>query len=188
MLMLSTGFLVTLTALSALLGLSAALSLSGAAAHTGAIITHGFQEVGGLVLGRVGMSERIARGVAHDFTKGRIRAGRRDTGGGGDGTAFSNRSHTTGLGGQGSGHGLRRAGTYGKRGIDLAELIITEVEAITTGSTATTGHGKTATASTTLASLVLLSLVSLALPSLSSLAANVWRDSVVPPRAVRIDR
>lgn len=177
----------SLVALSALLALSVAPLLSGAAAHTGAIITHGFQEVGGLVLGRVGVSERIARGVAHNLAKGRIRAGRRDTGGGGDGTAFSNRGHTTGLGGQGSGHGLRRAGTDGKRGIDLAKLIITEVEAITTGSTATTGHWKTATASTTLASLVLLVSLSLALPSLSSLAANVRNRSVVPPRAVRID-
>jgi hypothetical protein len=130
----------SLVALSALLALSVAPPLSGTATHTGAIITHGLQEVGGLVLGRVGMSERIARGVAHDFAKGRIRAGRRDTGGGSDGTAFSNRSHTTGLGGQGSGHGLRRAGTDGKRGVDFAE-IIGEFKAIAAGSTAATDHG-----------------------------------------------
>jgi hypothetical protein len=129
------------------------------------------------------VSERIARGVAHNLAKCRIRAGRRDTGGGGNGTALPNRGHTTGLGQRG-GHGLCGAGTDGERGVDLAKLIITEVESVTTGSTAATGHGKTATASTTLASLASLVLLSLALPSAT---ANVRSGSVVPPRAVRID-
>jgi hypothetical protein len=129
----------SLVALSALLALSVAPPLSGTATHTGAIITHGLQEVGGLVLGGVGVTERIAGGIAHDLTESRIGAGRRDTSGGGDGATLPNRGHTTGLG-QRSGDGLRRAGTDGKRGVDFAE-IIGEFKAIAAGSTAATDHG-----------------------------------------------
>jgi len=129
----------SLVALSALLALSVAPLLSGAAAHTGAIITHGLQEVGGLVLGGVGVSERIAGGVAHDLTESRIGTGRRDNAGGAGYITIVERSHTTGLG-QRSGHGLRRAGTDGKRGVDFAE-IVGEFKSVTTGSTAATRHG-----------------------------------------------
>jgi len=129
-LLVLSGLFTTLATLATLL---MAPPLTGAATHTRAIITHGLEEVCGLILGGEGRTERMAGRIAHYLARGRIGAGRRNSAGGPRYLTVLEGSHTTGLRRERSGDGLRRAVTDGERGVDLAELVVAEIEAIAAG-------------------------------------------------------